>query len=155
MNVVNIREFRSNLRVFEHFLGNQLQNCCCGVTVAQCHCLFAIEDLGQTTIGELAEFLRLDKSTLSRTVDSLVRLGYVSRESDLVDRRSFQITLTQSGQQKVEEMHNVNDAYFFQVFEHIPESDQDNVAKHLIMFVDAIKQFEGSHETADICCEEE
>ncbi|UCF27971.1 MAG: MarR family transcriptional regulator [Chloroflexota bacterium] len=153
--MVNIRKFRSKLRVFEQFLGNQLQDCCCGVTVAQCHCLFAIEDLGQTTIGELAEFLRLDKSTLSRTVDNLVRLGYVSRESDLVDRRSFRISLTKSGHQKVEEMHNVNDAYFLQVFEHIPEPDQDNVAKHLIMFVDAIKQFEGSQETADICCEEE
>ena len=153
--MVNIRKFRSKLRVFEQFLGNQLQDCCCGVTVAQCHCLFAIEDLGQTTIGELAQFLRLDKSTLSRTVDSLVRLGYVSRESDLVDRRSFRISLTKSGHQKVEEMHNVNDAYFLQVFEHIPEPDQDNVAKHLIMFIDAIKQFEGSQETADICCEEE
>jgi DNA-binding MarR family transcriptional regulator len=153
--MVNIREFRKKLRVFEQFLGNQLQDCCCGVSVAQCHCLFAIEELGQTTVGELAIYLNLDKSTLSRTVDSLVQLGYVGRESDLNDRRSYRITLTQSGYQQVEKMHAVNDAYFSQVFEHIPIADQENVAKYLGLFVDAIKQFEGSQEATEICCEDE
>jgi DNA-binding MarR family transcriptional regulator len=153
--MVDIREFRSKLRVFEQLLGNQLQDCCCGVTVAQCHCLFAIEDLDQTTIGALAKFLRLDKSTLSRTVDSLVRLGYVSRESDHIDRRIYRISLTQLGYQQVEKMHTVNDAYFSQVFEQIPESDRENVARNLGIFVDAINKFEGSQEAAEICCEDE
>lgn len=153
--MVNIREFRSKLRIFEQFLGSQLQDCCCGVTVAQCHCLFAVEDLGQTTIGELAIYLNLDKSTLSRTVDSLVRLGYISRESDPTDRRSYRISLTQSGYQQVEKMHNVNDAYFSQVFEHIPEIDQENVAKYLSLFVQAIDKYEGSQEAAEICCKDE
>ena len=153
--MINIREFRKKLRVFEQFLGNQLQDCCCGVTVAQCHCLFAIEELGQTTVGELAIYLNLDKSTLSRTVDSLFQLGYVGRESDLNDRRSYRITLTQSGFQQVGKMHDVNDAYFSQVFEQIPIADQENVAKHLSVFVDAIRQIESSQEAKEICCEDE
>lgn len=153
--MIDIRDFRSKLRVFEQFLGNQLQDCCCGVTVAQCHCLFAIEYLGQTTIGELAIFLNLDKSTLSRTVDSLVQMRFVDRESDLSDRRSYRISLTQSGYQQVENMHDVNDAYFSQVFEYISEAEQDNVAKYLSLFIEAIDKFEGSQEAAEICCEDE
>jgi len=151
--MINIRNFRKKLRVFEQFLSNQLYDCCCGVTVAQCHCLFAIEDLGKTTVGDLADYLNLDKSTLSRTVESLVRLGYVNRENNLDDRRSYLITMSPAGHQQVDKMHIVNDLYFSQVFESIPETDRELIAKHLSLFVDAIKQYETSREVDDNCCD--
>jgi DNA-binding MarR family transcriptional regulator len=150
----NIRDFRKILRVFEQFLNNQLSDCCCGVTVAQCHCLLAIEDLGQTTIGDLAKYLFLDKSTLSRTVESLVQLGFVIRENNLEDRRINLIALSSSGLQQVEKMHKVNDHYYSQVFENIPVIDREPVVKYLTLFVKAIKQFESQRVNEDICCDE-
>ena len=143
------------LRVFEQYLSNQPGDCCCGVTVAQCHCLFAIEDLSQTTVGTLADYLHLDKSTLSRTVESLVRLGYLKRENNINDRRSYQIKLTQPGSQQVEKMHRVNDAYFTKVFEQMPEAESESVRHYLGLFVDAIRQYEDSiYIKNDPCCEE-
>jgi hypothetical protein len=52
--MIDIRAFRKTLRVFEQFLNNQLQNCCCGMSIVQCQCLFAVEELKQTTVSGVA-----------------------------------------------------------------------------------------------------
>lgn len=149
----DIRAFRKNLRKFEQFLGNQLLDCCCGITVAQCHCLLAIEELGQTTLGNLAKYLNLDKSTLSRTVEGLVRLGLVDRKTGLNDRRCIRILLTASGRHQAENIHSVNDDYFLRVFDFVPRGDRGKVVKYLGLFVEAISQYEDERETNEECCE--
>ena len=48
--------------------------------------------------NELAARLALEKSTVARLVEQLVRDGYVSRQQDLDDRRAKIVALTQKGQ---------------------------------------------------------
>jgi DNA-binding MarR family transcriptional regulator len=151
--MVDIREFRRKLRRFEQFLSNQLEDCCCGVSIAQCHCLLAIEELKRTTVGELADYLQLDKSTLSRTVESLVQIGFIDRETDPNDRRRTWIYLTETGMKQAEEMHQVNDEYFLHVIDHIPNREQEQVVRSLGLFIDAISQFEEDRRTNQNCCE--
>ena len=97
MNEKRIRSFRRNLRRFERL--NQLTNavCCKGITLAQCHVLLEIEALVETTTKQLAENLKLDKSTLSRTVDGLKKLSLVKRGAHAHDRRFTVIRLTKNG----------------------------------------------------------
>ena len=62
--------------------------------------LFAVHELdadGPLAQRDLTERLRLDKSTVSRLVDGLVRKGYVTRERDPANRRLYRLLVTAEG----------------------------------------------------------
>ncbi|HEY8742893.1 MAG TPA: MarR family transcriptional regulator, partial [Chloroflexota bacterium] len=54
-------------------------------------------DRGADCPSELARSLRMDPARVTHVTDRLVALGYVTRASDLVDRRRWRLSLTQSG----------------------------------------------------------
>lgn len=85
---------------------------CCGVTSAQCHLLLEIDARGGGSVGELAEALELDPSTLSRSVDALVKAGLVSRAEDRSNRRKLLLGLTPKGKEKVDHIDDVCDEYY-------------------------------------------
>lgn len=121
MNRSEIRKFREDLRRFERLVASQLKgsSCCSGVTLAQCHVLLEIEARDKPSLGELAQALGLDKSTLSRTVDGVVNIGLVERAFDPKDRRSVQLFLTSQGKSTCKRINEGNDGLFNRVFERI------------------------------------
>lgn len=112
-----IRRFRSALRALEREIELSLasQSECCGVTSARCHLLLEIEDRKSASVGELAEALELDPSTLSRAADTLVRAGLVSRRDDPANRRRQILELLPAGREKVACIHVSCDAYYEEV----------------------------------------
>jgi len=60
-----------------------------GVTPSQAFMLRAILQKKSITYTELAHHLNISKATCSRTVDGLIKLGFVSRVSTGDDGRSF------------------------------------------------------------------
>lgn len=56
---------------------------------------------GQMRLGDLAAREGVAAATMSRIVASLVELGYVSRESDPVDRRAWLATATEEGERLI------------------------------------------------------
>lgn len=54
--------------------------------------------------AELAQLVFKDQPTLTRIVDILAKKGYVERMPHPMDRRSFQLILTEEGQSKVDEL---------------------------------------------------
>jgi DNA-binding MarR family transcriptional regulator len=109
-----VRSFRRTLRALEREVELSLasQTECCGVTSAQCHILLEVESRGSASIGELAEALELDPSTLSRTADSLVRAGLVSRADDPANRRRQILALLPPGREKVDYINAACDEYY-------------------------------------------
>ncbi|MBZ5500403.1 MAG: MarR family transcriptional regulator [Acidobacteriia bacterium] len=126
-----IREFRKHLRVIERAVGSLLKEgtSCCEVTLAQCHALLEIAETGETSIVDLSERLGLDTSTLSRTVDSLVKAGYVSREIDPENRRYVQLHLTDAGKGKVEFIDDSCDRFYTDLLARIPKSQRPMLAE--------------------------
>jgi DNA-binding MarR family transcriptional regulator len=114
MSTPELREFRRSLRALEREVELSLasQTECCGVTSAQCHILLEIEARGRASIGELAESLELDPSTLSRTADSLVKAALVSRFDDPANRRRQILELLPLGRNKVDYINRVCDEYY-------------------------------------------
>ncbi|MBW1942481.1 MAG: MarR family transcriptional regulator [Deltaproteobacteria bacterium] len=51
----------------------------------------------EMTMGEMAQSIDRDKSTVTALVDKLVALGYVKKERDIADNRVTKIRLTQKG----------------------------------------------------------
>src|SRR6056297_3361296 len=102
-----IREFRRALRYLERFISSNVKenSVCCGVTPTQCHVLLKVEEEGETSPTGLKEYLGLEKSSLSRTLDGLVRLGLLERRESSRDRRYQSIRLSGRGKMFVERLN--------------------------------------------------
>lgn len=140
MKKQKIRAFRKSLRLFERLTAQQLKedSCCRGVTLAQCHTILEIEDMGQATTVELSKRLGLDKSTLSRTVDGLVNIGLLKRAPDPNDRRFNLLSLTEKGQEVADHINQANDEFFRQVFDGIEGERHDEVVDNFETLVRAM-----------------
>ena len=139
MDTQQIRIFRKDLRRIEREIVGQLKDetTCCGVSLAQCHALLEIGKQKETTISDLADTLRLDKSTLSRTIDGLVRIGLVDRVINPDDRRFMRIALSDQGISVYDSINQTCDAFYENVFQHIPDEKHDQVIEGLGLLVDA------------------
>jgi DNA-binding MarR family transcriptional regulator len=95
----SVELFRAKLREIERavWLQNKSEALCCGVTLAQCHAILEIGEAGELNLKDLAARLGLDKSTLSRTVESLVKDGLADRTPSSTDRRATVIRLNGKG----------------------------------------------------------
>lgn len=137
MKTREIRRFRRVLRRFTRLIDSQLKTCCSQVTLAQCLVLLEIEETREPTMGELATSLRLDTSTLTRTVDGLVERGLVQRLRGDRDRRVVKVRLTDSGETVCLSIHADNDASCRRVFRQIPPPEHAAVIRNFEALVKA------------------
>jgi DNA-binding MarR family transcriptional regulator len=70
-----------------------------GLNLSRHRALSVIASLEPCTMTELSEFSAVDRTTLTRTVDPLVRGGYVVRTTPPKDRRQVVLTLTEAGRE--------------------------------------------------------
>ena len=138
MDNKKVRHFRKILRSFERLTNLQLKSCCSGVSLAQCHVLLKIEELGQATTVQLAQRLGLDKSTLSRTIDGLVDIRLVDRLPNPSDRRFTPLSVTEQGKAVCNAINRTADDYYGRVFKNIPQEKHEAVIKNLSLLVQAL-----------------
>ena len=132
MKEIPVKQFREILRAFERELNIQNQSsCCCGVTITQCHALMNLDKKDDITLNELSDSLNLDKSTVSRTVEGLVRMGWVSRIIPDNNRRTTRISLSDEGRKICDTINSGNDFYYRQVLSDIPENLQNKFLEGL------------------------
>lgn len=112
---------------------------CCGTTMAQCYVIIEIGKAGETTLQEIAEIMGLDKSTMSRTVDNLVRQGLAQREIDVHDRRYVNLCLTQPGKRLYEQVEASMNAYFTGVWNSIDSSKRPEVLASMQVLITALQ----------------
>jgi len=112
---------------------------CCDCTYAQCHTIVEVAACGSLSLNELASRLNMDKSFMSRTVDDLVRKGYLSREQDPSDRRYIKIQLTEQGAQLYDEIELQSRNKFVELLTGIQEGERMLVIKGLEVLNLALK----------------
>ena len=142
MKISRIRHFRHVLRRFERVTNTQLRNCCAGVTLAQCLVLMEVDEEQRLSVGKLASRLRLDNSTLSRTIDGLVRKGMLDRARNDQDRRVVWIRLTPAGVAVCSAIHEQNDSLYRAVFKKIPAAEHETVIHNFEVLVRAFLESE-------------
>lgn len=124
MDISTIRRFRENIRHIERELNIQNNsNCCHGASLAQCHTLLELFSHKSINLNELSERLYLDKSTVSRTIEGLVKNGLVNRSIPKENRRKIIISLTEKGIGICNQINRDNDSYFGAVLDSIPEKE--------------------------------
>ena len=126
MKKAYIHKFREILRIFDQelFLQNNA-SCCNGISLAQCLTLLEIEKNNEISVSELAKNLSLDKSTVSRTVDGLVNINMVNRDTPKENRRLALINLTDSGKQICSTINYTNDSYVREVLNDFTEEERE------------------------------
>lgn len=132
---------RDLLRVLERNIGamEKSEIICCGATIGQCYAILEIGLAGEISLIELANLLNLDKSTMSRTVNNLVKHGLVNRHIDTGNRRYVKLTLTEQGQVVFNKINSTFDIYLKSVFDSIQESKRDQVMESLEILVKALE----------------
>ena len=149
MQLKSIHDFRATVRKLERevTIGLKENPRTGGLNLVQCHTIINLGLNGETTIGGMAKELGVDKSTLSRTVDSLVNLELLDRYPHPTDRRYTLIKLTKQGETACKKINNANDEYFQQVFNTIQPAEHSNVIKYFNMFVEALLKHGGNKAT--------
>ena len=145
LELSNSKLFRENIRLLERKLGLLKKNTgCCydDITFTQCHALVEIGRTREIMLKDLASILAIDISTTSRTVDGLVNKHYVKRLPSLKDRRSVEISLTETGIEMFRSIETTMDEYYEDVFSHVPDNEKANILHSLDVILSAFHETE-------------
>ncbi|MHC1757921.1 MAG: MarR family winged helix-turn-helix transcriptional regulator [Negativicutes bacterium] len=132
---------RENLRVLVRKLGilERGEASCCGITLSQRYSIVEIGKAGQLSVNRLTEILGVDKSTVSKSVDKLVNIGILVRETDPEDRRSIILRLSDKGQTLFTELEKRATAYFTEVVADIPYEKREQIIEGMQYLTQALK----------------
>ncbi|HEU4407619.1 MAG TPA: MarR family winged helix-turn-helix transcriptional regulator [Polyangiaceae bacterium] len=113
-----------------------------GLTPSQAHALIELERGGELTSGELAERLRLDKSTASRLSAQLAERGYVAASGAGADRRRKPLRLTAKGRARVAAVHARADRQVHEALSLLDEADRRRVVEGMALYARALARLE-------------
>ncbi|HNY12208.1 MAG TPA: MarR family transcriptional regulator [Candidatus Wallbacteria bacterium] len=137
-----LKKFRQHIRGLEREIAIQLKEDtgCCGVSLAHCHALMEMVGCDEISVTELAENLELDKSTLSRTVESMVASGMVTREANKADRRQAILRVTPEGHAAIDRINKTCDDYYKELFKCISVEKHDIIVEAVELLATAMKK---------------
>lgn len=113
---------------------------CCRTGTTQCQLLVELGRAGPLPLSELGARLSLEKSWVSRAVDGLVERGWATKEPNPLDARSWLVTLTADGDDRVHELNATLDNHAARVLEQLNERDRATVEKSLLLLLKALRE---------------
>ncbi|MEK8034713.1 MarR family winged helix-turn-helix transcriptional regulator [Ideonella sp. DXS29W] len=108
---------------------------CCQTTSTQCHILTELARSGPMAMGELGSRLLLEKSWISRAIDSLVALDLVSKAPNPADARSWIVSLTTAGKRRVKSLNTSLDQHAEHLLDGLSDRDRQQVRQALIVLL--------------------
>ncbi len=102
-----------------------------GLTIPQIVALQATRDLGEVTLGKLAEHMSLSLSTATTIFDRLERRGLVERYRSAADRRVVHARLTRDGRKALRKAPALLHDRFVERFSTLGAADQDRIVDTL------------------------
>lgn len=97
------------------------------ITKYQLNVLLEIKHARHINLQDLSDQLCHEKSTISRTVESLRQAGYLSAVKTAEDRRTLDLTLTGKGTEFLSSYQKEIDQYYRRVLAELPEEEQDRI----------------------------
>jgi len=113
---------------------------CCNTTSTQCHILTELGRSGPLPMVELGTRLLLEKSWISRAVESLATLDLVSKEPNPADARSWIVGLTAAGKRRVKELNATLDRHADELLGSLSERDRRQVDDALLTVLQLLRQ---------------
>lgn len=124
---------------------------CFGVSLSRCVTLETLLGDGPLQVRDLASRLGLDASTVTRSVDGMVRDGLVRRTRDeRGDRRRVFVALTSRGRTLAKKLVRCADEYSDRILERIPPDRRQDVLFALAVLVEAVDGLQGNCEQMEV-----
>ena len=111
-----------------------------GFTITQSRCLIKLNRCETSTMNDISEYMKLEKSTMTRIINKLVLNGYIFREKSKEDKRTTYIRLTETGHEASIKLRNMFGEYYTRVVSHIPFEKIDTIIDSLFIFLEAVKK---------------
>lgn len=121
------------LRVFD-----SSEECCCGVTMTQCHALLAFGVDDGLPMAELAGRLGLSISTATRLADSMAKAGLAERHRPETDRRVVLLRLTPEGRQRAKAIASNRRAQLAALLESLPAARRSELLRSLELLLNGL-----------------
>ncbi len=106
----------------------------------QAYVLSVVKEVGSTSPGDVAKRLRLEKSHLTKIVNSLLALGALEKSRDTEDRRRIVLVLTEKGKKMYRELDKVSIDSYMMLMEHIPAKEREAVIHATNVMLQALRK---------------
>jgi DNA-binding MarR family transcriptional regulator len=103
------------------------------------HTILEIGIRGPMTSGQLALFLHLEKSSVSRLVRKLIESGELKEMSDAADGRAKPLALTAKGKRTLDGLHEFGRRQVSGALSRLSERERDAVREGLRLYAGALK----------------
>lgn len=98
---------------------------------SQAHTLQVLSQSEQLPLHQLAEQLRLEKSTVSRLVTALVERGWVERTINPENRREVRLRLTGAGRAIADDVHRSASAKYQAIWQQLSDAQRAQILDSL------------------------
>ena len=115
------------------------RHCIEGFTFSECHLITELEQMRQATASELAGILVLEKSTVSRLCDGLVKSGHLDVRTDASDRRRKILKLTRKGVSGANRINRYARRQVESALAFVPETGRPNLADGMDLYARALR----------------
>lgn len=106
----------------------------------QSYVMSVVREEDEISPGEVAKKLRLEKSHLTKIVNSLIDLGAMEKKTDPSDRRKLVLHLTKKGEEILRELDKVGIASYREFMHHIPEKEREPVIHAVEVMLEAMEE---------------
>ncbi|WP_276356104.1 MarR family winged helix-turn-helix transcriptional regulator [Cohnella caldifontis] len=142
-------DLRSTVQRFVKLFGvleNHVTPCGFPLSVSQVYAMQELEKENMS-ITELALRLDLERSSVSRLVDDLVKGEFVSRETNAANRREVVLHLTEKGKKSIQQVKKQSILFFQNVLSDYTEEDKTIILEGFRKFSEALsRQRGGKHD---------
>lgn len=125
------------------------KNCCTvddvEISLVQSHILYEIDRREWPSMQQVADALATDLSTFSRQVQSLMKIGLVTKVPSSADKRISVLGLTEEGQKVALAIQRDIEEHLEEIFSHMTEFEQDMVLQSIKLLNEAMAK-------SSVCC---
>jgi len=101
------------------------------VTLHQVLLLNKLDNLGDSTLSEMADLMRMSAASISQMIDRLVEIGLVARTEDQADRRRKRIAVTLKGRRLLKRLYEARSADYLAGSAPLSQSVRADLARAL------------------------
>jgi DNA-binding MarR family transcriptional regulator len=106
----------------------------------QSYVLSVVHDHGPITPGEVAKRLRLEKSHLTKIVNSLITMGAIAKEADTGDRRRLMLKLSAKGIEIFRDLDKASVDSYVKLMANVPPEDRKMVIRAVEVMLKAMEE---------------
>ena len=143
MNSIELLNLLDSLAVFRRRIIRSLDSSSFGlpINVTQERVLMTIFKVSYINMKELSALVGLEKSSLTRVIDSLIEKGLVTRSHVVEDRRRLNCTLTETGLIRASELEQHMMKLIEDQLMNLPQTQKDELINSLTFAVETLSKY--------------